>query len=132
MTAPRFSKWFSKCLAAGLLMVSAPTELRADEYYDTMDTSIYVDNTDHDLQFFSPVDFDFEKDDVGAEVAEVRERVVHVGPAGRRPDPSGLAVEVGQSRHRQHVRVPGWRVVGDVARAVAGRDRVPIRPQEVT
>jgi hypothetical protein len=60
MTAPRFSKWFSKCLAAGLLMVAGNSELRADEFYDTMDTSIYVDNTDHDLQFFSPVDFDFE------------------------------------------------------------------------
>jgi hypothetical protein len=60
MTAPRFSKWFSKCLAAGLLMVAGTSELRADEFYDTLDTSMYVDNTDHDLQFFSPVDFDFE------------------------------------------------------------------------
>jgi hypothetical protein len=41
-------------------MVAGPSVLCADEYYDTMDTSIYVDNTDHDLQFFSPVDFDFE------------------------------------------------------------------------
>jgi hypothetical protein len=60
MTAPRFSKWFSKCLAAGLLIVAGTSELRADEFYDTLDTSMYVDNTDHDLQFFSPVDFDFE------------------------------------------------------------------------
>jgi hypothetical protein len=60
MTAPRFSKWFSKCLAAGVLFAAVTTELRADEYYDMLDTSMYVDNTDHDLQFFSPVDFDFE------------------------------------------------------------------------
>ncbi len=60
MTAPSISKWFSKCLAAGLLMAAGTDRLLADEYYDMKDTSIYVDNTDHDLQFFSPVDFDFE------------------------------------------------------------------------
>lgn len=62
MTAPKISKWpFSKCLAAGLLMaIGAGETLAADEYYDMKDTSIYVDNTDHDLQFFSPVDFSFE------------------------------------------------------------------------
>jgi hypothetical protein len=60
MTAPSISKWFSKCLAAGLLMAAGTDRLLADEYYDMKDTSMYVDNTDHDLQFFSPVDFDFE------------------------------------------------------------------------
>ncbi len=42
------------------MAVSAVESRATDEYYDMKDTSIYVDNTDHDLQFFSPVDFDFE------------------------------------------------------------------------
>ena len=66
MTAPSFSKWsFSKCLAAGLLLAMGAETRAADEYYDLKDTSIYVDNTDHDLQFFSPVDFDFENRPIG-------------------------------------------------------------------
>src|SRR5690606_18385109 len=66
MTAPIFSKWpitkkFAGLLVAGSAVFQAgATETRADEYYDMKDTSVYVDNTDHDLQFFSPVDFDFE------------------------------------------------------------------------
>lgn len=66
MTAPIFSKWpiskkFASLLVAGSAVFQAgAVETRADEYYDMKDTSVYVDNTDHDLQFFSPVDFDFE------------------------------------------------------------------------
>lgn len=60
MTAPIFSNWpFTKWFAAGLLFAASAVEARSDEFYDLKDTSIYVDNTDHDLQFFSPVDFGF-------------------------------------------------------------------------
>jgi hypothetical protein len=72
MTAPKFSKcpikkWFASSLKMGAVLFAASTTAIQpaqaevhDEYYDLKDTSIYVDNTDHDLQFFSPVDFDFE------------------------------------------------------------------------
>ncbi len=67
MTAPTFSKWpFSKwsaanlLIAASLLNVIGAIDGRAQEPDDVTQTGIYVDNTDHDLQFFSPVDFDFE------------------------------------------------------------------------
>ena len=61
MTAPSFSKWpFSKWLAASLLIAASAIDGRAQEPDDVTQTGIYVDNTDHDLQFFSPVDFDFE------------------------------------------------------------------------
>jgi hypothetical protein len=72
MTAPIFSKWplskwFASSVKVGAVLFAAgsaatqPAHAEVhDEYYDMKDTSIYVDNTDHDLQFFSPVDFDFE------------------------------------------------------------------------
>ncbi len=66
MTAPSFSKWsISKWFAAGLIVAMSVIETRADEFYDLKDTSIYVDSTDHDLQFFSPVDFDFNNEPIG-------------------------------------------------------------------
>lgn len=78
MTAPIFSKspiskWFSSSLKVGAVLLAAgsagnqPAHAEVhDEYYDMKDTSIYVDNTDHDLQFFSPVDFDFENRPISA------------------------------------------------------------------
>lgn len=67
MTAPKFSKWpvskwFASSLKVGAVLCAAGGARAEthDEYYDLKDTSVYVDNTDHDLQFFSPVDFDFE------------------------------------------------------------------------
>jgi hypothetical protein len=77
MTAPIFSKlpiskWFASSLKVGAVLLAAgsagnqPVQAEVhDEYYDMKDTSIYVDNTDHDLQFFSPVDFDFENRPIG-------------------------------------------------------------------
>jgi hypothetical protein len=83
MTAPFFSnwpaskwpltKWFTSSAKVGAVLVAAgsaatqPVHAEVhDEYYDMKDTSIYVDNTDHDLQFFSPVDFDFENRPISA------------------------------------------------------------------
>jgi hypothetical protein len=66
MTAPSFSNWsISKWFAAGLFVTMSLVEARADEFYDLKETSVYVDSTDHDLQFFSPVDFDFSNEPIG-------------------------------------------------------------------
>jgi hypothetical protein len=43
-----------------MLIAASAVQTRADEQFDLEDTAMYVDNSSHDLQFFSPVDFDFE------------------------------------------------------------------------
>ena len=56
MAAPKFST----CVVAFLLVASLVAGSSAQEFDDINNTPLYVDNTDHDLQFFSPVNFDFE------------------------------------------------------------------------
>lgn len=59
MTAPNFLTW----IAASLLLAAGSVASRAQDN-PMKDTTIYVDNTDHDLQFFAPVDFDFDNEPI--------------------------------------------------------------------
>src|SRR5215213_6940744 len=59
--------------------------------------------------------------DVGAEVREVGEGVVHVGAAGRGAEPSGVAVEVRKGGDGHDLVVGGGDVVLGVVGLVAGR-----------
>src|SRR5690606_14400892 len=72
------------------------------------------------------LDADAGRDDVHvvAVVREVRVRVVDVRAAGRRAEPTGRAVEVGQRRDRDDLRVGGRHEAVGVRGGVAGRDGV--------
>lgn len=62
MTAPKYFNWVAASLLVALSNAVSQAQPLAHEIIlpDPDSTPLFVDNPSHDLQFFSPVDFDFE------------------------------------------------------------------------